>query len=655
MKQLILLTCALCASMILCAQDKNHKVFKKADHYFYKELFEEALKEYHKESEKYELTERALYHMEICSLLTDYTSKPVDQLLDHSKKGGKDDKFYQYWLGRVYFKRYEFTNAIDSWTKFRNIRAYKSPEIIEEIDFLTEWAKQAKAYHQDVGSFQITALPSEINSEASDYSPLYIDQQSELMFVTERHSDDKKEKFHVYTSKKQGEKWSKAEVDTTFSEFHPRHPQIEQPPGDDDIFYFSGHYLIDLINTQVDNNDTLRVEKAEKTSIRHFDGHFYINKEHDLVIFASRRRDKPNDMDIFKIERKEDGKWTKPILFSENILSFEDEDYPFLSDDGKNFYFSSKGFNAVGGFDIFRSILNEETGEWSKPIQLKFPMNTMDDDINFRQVTPTNGYFVSNRNGGIGEMDIYSFTKDYTTRLLADVRAEDSDSLIANILVDIKKSSGENVSSNIESSDNGKFEAVLMAENSYVASLRYKDRDLGVQPFVAPEDLDGSGKFEKTFLVDASVIAAIDEEERLAAEAEARALAKDPEYEEVENIASKFRRTYKAQLENIYFEFNNYRLKDQDRANLKSLVTTLKENPSVNIEIQGHADAIGTEEQNMKISKWRANTVKKYLEYKGIEEHRVKATAYGESKPLVPNEKEEERAKNRRIEIIVLD
>lgn len=102
---------------------------------------------------------------------------------------------------------------------------------------------------------------------------------------------------------------------------------------------------------------------------------------------------------------------------------------------------------------------------------------------------------------------------------------------------------------------------------------------------------------------------------------------------------------------NIYFATNSHALNDTSKTSLNKLAEVLQENPAWSITIQGHADAVGNEKENLALSENRAKEVKEYLLSQGIEGERIKIEAKGSSIPLSPNTSEEEKAKNRRVEI----
>jgi len=119
------------------------------------------------------------------------------------------------------------------------------------------------------------------------------------------------------------------------------------------------------------------------------------------------------DLNIY-ISHKTDTTWSEPRPISPVINSEKADDSPFLSADGKTLYFSSKGHNSSGGYDFFKSELVD--GEWTYPENLGYPMNSAGDDI-YLSFTENDkkGFFSSNRDGGFGGMDIYTFAVDQKT------------------------------------------------------------------------------------------------------------------------------------------------------------------------------------------------------------------------------------------------
>ncbi|MCK5255555.1 MAG: OmpA family protein, partial [Deltaproteobacteria bacterium] len=107
-------------------------------------------------------------------------------------------------------------------------------------------------------------------------------------------------------------------------------------------------------------------------------------------------------------------------------------------------------------------------------------------------------------------------------------------------------------------------------------------------------------------------------------------------------------------LHGIKFAFDSAKISDDSKAILEVAVTTLKRNPKMKVEIEGHTDSIGTAEYNLGLSQKRADSVKNHLISEGIGAERLQAVGKGEADPLVSNELKEGRAKNRRVEFVVI-
>jgi len=102
----------------------------------------------------------------------------------------------------------------------------------------------------------------------------------------------------------------------------------------------------------------------------------------------------------------------------------------------------------------------------------------------------------------------------------------------------------------------------------------------------------------------------------------------------------------------IYFDFNKTTIKPVSRPVLQNVMDYMNENPEVKMEIQGHADIIGTQGYNLKLSEARAKAVKKYLVSRGISADRLTTKGFGITRPVAPNKTKTGRAKNRRIEFM---
>jgi outer membrane protein OmpA-like peptidoglycan-associated protein len=107
-------------------------------------------------------------------------------------------------------------------------------------------------------------------------------------------------------------------------------------------------------------------------------------------------------------------------------------------------------------------------------------------------------------------------------------------------------------------------------------------------------------------------------------------------------------------LNNLFFDFDSSSLTKESELELERVIELLNTNPGMTVEISAHTDDKGSDEYNTKLSQHRAESVVRFLTQKGINKDRMLAKGYGESAPSVPNESEENRAKNRRVEFKIL-
>jgi outer membrane protein OmpA-like peptidoglycan-associated protein len=376
--------------------------------------------------------------------------------------------------------------------------------------------------------------------------------------------------------------------------------------------------------------------------------HFFINSEEDKILFAHRKKSKNGDLDLLMTKKNpKTGRWEKPQLISENITSNRDEDYPFLTPDGQTLYFSSKGFNAIGGYDVFKSEYNPTNRYWSHPVSLKHPTNTISDDVQFKIDEESNsGYFVSNRYESNGDFDVFLFHEVAKVKLTGQVvDSLNRPSDFAEIHFYPNRTTGLDIKTMTDK--DGNYNILVGNDDQLTVKIFYNNKLVIDQEIVIPAfDDNQEMKMVQDFRV---------KQERKAIPADLP-MDEDPTYADLETIGSKFRATNKALLSNIYFDFGEYRLTTMHFPKLEPLFVALKENPKLRIEISGHTDNIGKQEINNRMSLLRATSITEYLTKKGISKSRMVPKGYGSSRPIASNDQEREgRELNRRIEVLVLE
>ncbi|MBO4282918.1 MAG: PD40 domain-containing protein [Bacteroidales bacterium] len=385
--------------------------------------------------------------------------------------------------------------------------------------------------------------------------------------------------------------------------------------------------------------------KAHETSASYsYDG--------NTIYFCSDRSDMGfGGHDIYKVTKDEKGKWKNVENLGNVVNTPDDEITVFAHPDGKTLYFSSRGHDGMGGFDIYVTTL--ENGKWTKPRNLGLPINTPGDDISF--VITANGknaYYASAQPNGFGEEDIYciAFKSDKVfvaateENLLADddlyeeesevkekampahhmtllnglTRDKDSHSPLAASIelydVDSNRKIGD-----FETNENtGKFLMSMPAGHHYhikVSAPGYIARE---EDFDIP---DSSGFQNKEIVID------------------------------LESDGSRIPEG----LENIEFDFDKSSLQGSVAAErLDRVADFMTRNPQVKVIIAGHTDNMGTDAYNQTLSESRAKTAVDYLVEKGIERSRMTSKGYGKTRPIDTNDTDEGRQHNRRVEFIIV-
>ncbi|WP_417266288.1 OmpA family protein [Brumimicrobium sp.] len=324
----------------------------------------------------------------------------------------------------------------------------------------------------------------------------------------------------------------------------------------------------------------------------------------------------------------------------------------YMHIDGRTMYIASQGHESVGGYDIFVS--HRVQGNWSKPVNMGYPINTPYDDFFF--AATANGkfaYISSNRPGGAGGFDIYKVTFwGEPKNPIVDVE----DYLLASIAKPIKDPQIEDVVSvNKVSLTVFKGKTIdAITSKAVEASIEITDNKTGqvIERFTTNS---ATGKFLLSLTAGKNYGIAVKAEGYLF-HSENFDIPDGSEYNlinktiELKNIAV----GSKIALRNIFFDVGKATLRSESNAELDRLVSLLKDVPSLKVEISGHTDNTGSASTNNVLSQERADAVVVYLKSKGISAGRLTAKGYGSSQPIATNNSAQGRQENRRTEFEII-
>lgn len=342
------------------------------------------------------------------------------------------------------------------------------------------------------------------------------------------------------------------------------------------------------------------------------------------LYFVSNRKGGQGRQDLWYSELDEQGNWKKAENLGPTINTPEDEGSPFIHPDNSHLYFSSKGHVNLGGFDLFRSVV-EGNLKFSEPENMAYPINTnKDDEFLIINARGDEAYFSSERPDS-RRKDVYSF-KLYPEMRPDPVRyvqgtiidAETHRPVKAGFeLINLKNS--KLVFQSTSSADDGSYLVCLPVGNDYAFNAN------------APGYLFRSEHFSLSQQDESS-----------------------PEKYQLDIELWPIKPGRAVVLNNIFFETDRYNLKPESMAELEKLLEFLQNNPEIKIEIGGHTDNQGSKEHNQVLSENRARAVYDYLIEKNIDSKRLSYKGYGFAKAIATNATEEGRAQNRRTEFTIL-
>ena len=663
-------------SLTLAAQNIE-KMYESGEKGFYKEDFTQAQMALQAVVDLNPNYKDAKYMLEIASLLLkENSTTSLDEILRYKATKGKSDKFYYYWLGRVFSKRYMFTEAIASWESFLKSKAPKSPQIVAETNLFILENYRLNSFRRNPCNYSVKRLDAPINSVRGEMTPVYISETDELIFASAAASNN--DEFKIYSSKRVSEIWSEPVIIHSLGSFDRLSANIEVINNNQKLFLYKETKKGNLYFSQRNlDNWSIPVEFDSKITRTHLSSQFHINEHEDRIIFSSFSSLKLG-LGLYESYRDaEKGKWSKPVSFAMEIDTEWNEDSPYLSLDESKLYFSSDKDGGMGGFDIYVTTLNPETSKWSVPENLGWPINSPDDEFHFKlNDDEQSGYFISNRISTHGDYDIFYFWDNDK----AAVRGQILDKLTGYpitfgvIRFHSPLNHGESFTSTL--SERGEYDVKVYTNQEFNVELIQKTDTIFIESFEVMVDDNEEVTHIKDFFIyenntdlsdkrfgentGQSTTASTGNSNQLSVEPADDAYddtVEDFEFNEtfiesIEELSSKFRVGNKVIAENIYFDFGTSKLNNESLPTLKRLLRLLKKNESILVEIAGHSDNIGNAETNLKTSTKRAENVMAWLVGRGISKDRLIAKGYGSLQPIATNDDEEEgRELNRRIEI----
>jgi outer membrane protein OmpA-like peptidoglycan-associated protein len=357
------------------------------------------------------------------------------------------------------------------------------------------------------------------------------------------------------------------------------------------------------------------------------------SSDNRTLYFSSTREGGFGGADIYSATVNSRGRWGNVRNLGPKINTAEDEMFPSTSQDGK-LYFSSNGHPGLGKLDLFTA---ERKGGKINITHLGAPMNSNKDDFALFLYAPDRGFFSSDREGGVGRDDIYTFKNEDPNLKIVNYflagtttthNQDDKEVILPGAQVRFYSSDSVLIGEVLTGQD-GKFNFRVSEEEDYFIIADKADY------FTTRKLFSTKGKS-----LDKSKLSELVTNKTFETNILLEEIILDKAFE----------------LENIYYDFDSANIRVDAAKELDKLVTILADNPPIKIELSSHTDSRGEPSYNLDLSKRRAESAVAYIISQGIDPTRIKAKGYGESRLIIKDAKtEEEHETNRRTEFKVTE
>ncbi|MCP4521309.1 MAG: OmpA family protein [Cytophagales bacterium] len=673
---------------------KERKYSELADSYFDDKEYYEALPYYQMLDSIAPNNKDYLYKLGVCYLYSEYRTLSLP-FLQKADRLGVNYNAKPYYLGQAQHLNHEFDNAIQNFEIYLKQPVQDSARSANAKVFI-EQCITGKRYQADSLSIKIEHLGKNVNTIYPEYVPLISSNDSLLIFTSRRKGstggklDINYQYFEdIYFSLKEEDgTWGVPENIGGHINTNKHDACAGLSPDGTKLVVYKARYVEeglagDLYLSEYSSDGEWSKPKkfGKNINSEHWEPSACFSPDNKTLYFVSNRPGGKGGTDIYMSKLQSDGKWGKAINL-EAINTEFDEDAPYLHADTRTLFFSSKGHDVIGGYDIFSSVYDETINGWSAPRNLGYPINTADDDIYFVwSADGTKGYYSSYRQDTYGEKDLYMLTRPVPAdEVLIRLTLVDSLSRqkISKATISLLEEGTQKIVERRDVSESilvrgmkhgysyryvVEADGYLLKEGSFdvpVKSDYYEIHyTLELKPIfktqLVTQNTPTTGNLGEesstVTIVDTTTITSnLPEDTTQVAmnDPSPQPTYQDVDTEEVFKVGSKII------FRNILFEFDRSRLNDSSIVELDKFYELMKKHPSLVVEVSGHTDSIGRRWYNKYLSKRRAKVVVKYLVKKGVSKKRFVAKGYGEKRPFASNSTSMGRQLNRRTEVKVV-
>jgi outer membrane protein OmpA-like peptidoglycan-associated protein/tetratricopeptide (TPR) repeat protein len=524
--------------------------------------------------------------------------------------GAKPETFYYY--GKALQATGEYEKARDMFQTYskKNPSDPRGPLYVSYCDsVLGPWKKIDPA-------FEVKTV-NNINTKESDFGPAI--NNGELVYASDFSNNPAEGKKYGWTGRgylnimkslpeSAGNFWGSmgtpSEFDSKLNQEYHDGPATFS--GDGNSVYFTRSFFGKAKREGIYKTNELKIFYATKSNgswgeVKTFFlnskdysvGHPALSADGQSLYFVSDMPGGQGGTDVWVCKREGEG-WGKATNLGPTINTKENEMFPTITEDN-TLYFSSEGHPGYGAMDIFKT--TNLNGNWATPVNLQQPINSSYDDFALAYAPGSKiGFFSSNRTGGVGSDDIYAFRVvevPSPSFISGSVKEKSTMQPIAGATVFLYNPIIGKVKV-LKTGPDGMYKSIVDKPADYIVKAMMPNFIADCSPFSIKELKPGSTIIApRDLLLDKLVV----------------------------------NKTFK--IDNIYYDFDKYNIREDAKPELNKLVQIMKEN-SINVELGSHTDSRGSIKYNDKLAQNRAESAVKYIVSAGIDMNRIEAHSYGE-------------------------
>ncbi len=309
-----------------------------------------------------------------------------------------------YFLANAYRIASEFDRALETYELFlKDVDTEKYDTAL--VRFQMQTCLNAREMMKKPVFLVDRNLGAGVNERFSEFNPVVSTDEKTLLFTRELQFYDA-----IFWSRKNGEEWTDpVNLTPQLGVDQDYYTSSLSPDGRTLLMYRVDTYDGNIYMSRLSGETWSPVEKLNgNINTRFWESHATISNDGKKIYFTSNRRESIGGLDIFVSARDSSGNWGPAVNLGPEINTVYNEETPFLANDDRTLFFSSRGHYNMGGYDIFRSDL-DENGNWTTPVNIGYPLNTTDDDLFFTPVgNGDRAYHAKFADDGFGKMDLFA-------------------------------------------------------------------------------------------------------------------------------------------------------------------------------------------------------------------------------------------------------